>query len=147
MHARFDTQRGVPIFYDSKKGMGSAAAGFGLQIYCERGVVDLRMDIEPLVHVREGHPFRPDATPRAWTPLTSAGLGMPEPVPGLSRRILDHVAASEDLLASIREAREPLCGAVAASEAVEMTQAVFASFAARGPVTLPLTPRTWPLIT
>ncbi len=75
VHARFDTQRGIPIFYDSKKGLGSAAAGFGLQIFCERGVVDLRMDIEPLVHVREGHPFIPDATPRAWMPLTSAGLG------------------------------------------------------------------------
>ncbi|AMY09627.1 putative oxidoreductase YcjS [Luteitalea pratensis] len=145
VHARFDTQRGIPIFYDSKKALGSAAAGFGLQIFCERGVVDLRMDIEPLVHVREGHPFIPDTTPRAWIPLTSAGPGVPETVPGLSKRILDHVAAVEDLLACLGSGREPLCGPTPASETVEMTQAVFASFAAGGPVTMPLTTRTWPL--
>ena len=145
VHARFDTHADIPIYYDSKKGLGSAAAGFGLQIFCERGVVDLRMDIDPLVHVREGHPFRPDATPRAWVPLTSAGLGQPEPVPNLSRRILDHVAAIEDLLTSVRSGREPLCGPAAASETVEMTQAVFASFATGGSVTLPLATRTWPL--
>ena len=123
--------------------MGTAS-GFGLQIFCERGVVDLRLDFEPLVHVREGHPFVPATTPRAWIPLTSAGLGMPEPVPGLNRRILDHVAAIEDLLDSMRNGREPLSGPAAASETVEMTQAVFASFAAGVPgvqlfTTLPIT--------
>ena len=145
VHARFDTERGIPIFYDSKKGLGSTASGFGLQIFCERGVVDLRLDFEPLVHVREGHPFVPATTPRAWIPLTSAGLGMPEPVPGLNRRILDHVAAIEDLLDSMRNGREPLSGPAAASETVEMTQAVFASFAAGGPVAMPLATRTAPL--
>ena len=145
VHARFDTERGIPLFYDSRKGLGSTAAGFGLQIFCERGVVDLRMDLEPLVHVREGHPFIPAATPRAWIPLTSGGLGVPETVPGLSRRILDHVAAVEDLLACMGSGREPLCGPAAASETVEMTQAVFASFAAGGPVAMPLPTRTWPL--
>ena len=145
VHARFDTEHGIPMFYDSKKAMGSTASGFGLQVLCERGVVDLRMDVEPLVHVREGHPFIPAATPRAWIPLTSAGLGVPEPVAGLNRRILDHVAGVEDLLGCIRSGREPLCGAAAALETIEMTQAVFASFAAGGPVALPLATRTWPL--
>jgi len=145
VHARFDTEHGIPIFFDSKKGLGSVPSGFGLQILCERGVVDLRMDFEPLVHVREGHPFVPATTPRAWVPLTSAGLGMPEPVPGLNRRILDHVAAVEDLLACVRNGREPLSGPAAAREVVEMTQAVFASFAAGGPVAMPLATRTWPL--
>jgi predicted dehydrogenase len=145
IHARFDTHGGIPIYYDSKKGLGSAAAGFGLQIFCELGVVDLRMDIEPLVHVRQGHPFRPDSTLRGWVPLTSAGLGVPESKPDLSRRILDHVIAIEDLLDAMRNKREPLCGPAAASETVEMTQAVFASFAAGGPVTMPLATRTWPL--
>ena len=146
VHARFDTRGGIPIYYDSKKGLGSAAAGFGLQIFCEQGVVDLRMDIEPLVHVRHGHPFRPDTAPRAWVPLTSAGLGVPEAIPDLSRRILDHVVAVEDLLDAMRDRREPLCGPADASETVEMTQAVFASFATGGPVTMPLATRTWPLI-
>jgi hypothetical protein len=103
------------------------------------------MDIEPLVHVREGHPFIPTASPQVWVPLTSAGLGVPEPVAGLNRRILDHVAAVEDLLACMGTGREPLCGATAATETVEMTQAVFASFAAGGPVAMPLAARTAPL--
>jgi predicted dehydrogenase len=145
VHARFDTERGIPIFYDSIKGLGSAASGFGLQIFCERGVVDLRMDVEPLVHIRAGHPFIPAATLRAWVPLTSAGLGIPEPIAGLNRRILDHVAAVEDLLDCLRRGTEPLCGPTAARKTVEMAQAVFASFAAGGPVAMPLATRTWPL--
>jgi predicted dehydrogenase len=145
LHARFDTTSGVPIFYDSTKGLGSAAAGFGLQLFCERGVVDLRMDIEPLIHVREGHPFQPSTAPRAWVPFTSGGPGVAEPVQNLPRRILDHVAAIEDLLEATRAGRDPLCGPESARETIEMTQAVFASWVAASRVTLPLAQRTSPL--
>ena len=145
IHARFDTTAGVPIFYDSKKGLGSAAAGFGLQVVCEKAVVDLRMDVEPLVHVREGSPFAPVPTPQAWVPFTSGGMGVREPQADVSRRLLEHVLAVEDLLEAVREGREPLCGPEPARETIEMTQAVFASFAAGGRVTLPLAQRTSPL--
>jgi predicted dehydrogenase len=145
IHARFDTSSGVPIFYDSKKGAGSVAAGFGLQIVCARGLVDLRMDIDPLVHVQQGSPFEPTTAPRRWVPLTSAGLGTPEPVAGLTKRLLGHVAGVEDLLDAMRDGREPLCGPVAALRTIEMTQGIFASFVAGTRVTLPLAQRTTPL--
>jgi hypothetical protein len=51
-----------------------------------------------------------------------------------------------DLLAAIAERREPLCGPEAGRETVELTLAVFASFAAGGAkVTLPLAERGHPL--
>jgi hypothetical protein len=68
-----------------------------------------------------------------------------EPVHDLSRRILDHAAAIEDLLEAIRAGRDPLCGPEPARETIEMTQAVFASWVAGGRVTLPLAQRTSPL--
>jgi hypothetical protein len=51
-----------------------------------------------------------------------------------------------DLLAAIEEKREPLCGPLAGRETVELTLAVFASFAAGGrKVALPLADRGHPL--
>jgi hypothetical protein len=51
-----------------------------------------------------------------------------------------------DLLAAIAEKREPLCGPEAGRETVELTLAVFTSFAAGGKkVALPLAGRAHPL--
>ena len=146
VHARFETSSGTPLFYDSKKANGSTRAGFGLQVVCSEALVDLRMDVEPLIQIRQGNLFEPTAIARPWVPFTSAGFGHPEPVQGLPARILSHAAAVEDLLDAMRSRREPLCGPAAALHAVEMTQAVFASFATNGRrVTLPLAQRTSPL--
>ncbi len=146
VHARFETASGVPLFFDSTKGAGTGAAGFGVHVFCRDALVDLRMDVEPLIHVQSGSPFVPTRVPRAWVPFSSAGLGAPEPVAGVARLVLGHRGAMEDLLGCVRSGREPICGPVAGREVVEMIQAIFASWAAGGRVTLPLQPRTWPLV-
>ena len=79
-------------------------------------------------------------------PITTAGIGQAEPIKDIKLVNGGHHGAVRDLLAAIAEKREPLCGPEAGRETVELTLAVFASFAAGGKkVALPLTDRLHPL--
>jgi predicted dehydrogenase len=127
LHVRFDTATQVPIFFDSKKGAGVPSAGFGLQLIGTEGVIDLRVDETPLAHHLAGNPFRPVKEPRAWTPITSGGLGQPDPIPDVARLVSSHELAARDLHAAIRERRAPLCSLQDARTLVELTMATFES--------------------
>jgi predicted dehydrogenase len=127
VHARFETEAGVPLYFDSVQNAGGKASGFGLQLICSEAVLDLRVDAEPLVHVRWGNPFRPVAASGGWEPVSSAGVGRAEPLAEIRRLVGGHVLAAEDLLAAIEQKREPLCGAEAGRTVVEMILAVFES--------------------
>jgi predicted dehydrogenase len=145
VHARFETGSGIPVFFDSIARAGVREAGFGLQLIGTGGVFDLRVDQEPLAHFRAGNPFQPAKEPRAWTPVTTAGIGQPEPVANLGRLMSGHVIAGRDLIAAVREGREPLCGARDGALTVEMICAVFESHRQGGTrVTLPLQTREHP---
>lgn len=137
IHARYETASGIPLYFDSKKGAGSKGAAFGARILGSRGVISLQVDQEPLVVLeRDG----------IWMPVTTGGIGKPEPMADMRRINGGHHGAVNDLLAAIDEKREPLCGPAAGRETLELTMAVFASFAAGGTkVTLPLRERTHPL--
>jgi predicted dehydrogenase len=142
LHARYETEAGVPLYFDSVRNAGDKAAGFGLQMVCSEAVVDLRVDAEPLVHVRRGHPFRPVAAAGGWEPLTSGGIGVPEPRENIRRLVGGHVLPAEDLLAAVEGKREPLCGAEAGWTTVEMILGVFESHRrGGGRVTFPLESR------
>lgn len=127
LHARFDTAEGVPIFFDSKKGAGVPSAGFGLHLVGTEGVIDLRMDEHPLAHYLPGNPFRPSIQARAWVPISSGGVGQPDPVPEIARLVSSHALAARDLHAAIRERRPPLCSVEDARTLVELTLAAFES--------------------
>jgi predicted dehydrogenase len=127
VHARFEMEAGVPLYFDSVQNAGGKNSGFGMQLICSEAVVDLRVDVEPMVHVRWGNPFRPGAETGGWEAVTSAGIGQAEPLEDIRRLVSGHVAPAEDLLAAIEEKREPLCGAEAGRTTVEMILAVFES--------------------
>ncbi len=146
VHARFETESGVPLYFDSVQNAGDKAAGFGLQLICSEAVVDFRADAEPMVHVRWGKPFRPVSEPSGWLPFTSGGAGAEEPLQDIRRLVAGHVLPAEDLLAAIEQKREPLCGAEAGRTTVEMILAVFESHRRGGErVPLPLQTRVNPL--
>ncbi|WP_345323819.1 Gfo/Idh/MocA family oxidoreductase [Novipirellula rosea] len=145
LHARYDTQSGTPIFFDSIRGAGVAKAGFGIQIVGTEGVIDLRMDTEPLVHLLRGNPFQPTAIPRRWVNISSAGIGKPEPIPDIKRLVSKHILPARDLIASIDQARQPLCSDTDGRVTLEMVHATFASHVQQGQrVSLPLVTRTHP---
>lgn len=145
VHARFEMESGLPVFFDSKKDAGTREAGFGIQIVGTGGVLDLRIDREPLVHLRQGNPFLPDDEPRAWIPVTSAGVGSPEPVEGIASFVAGHIAAGDDLIDAIEKDRPPLSSAEDARTVVAMTMAVLESHRQGGKrIAFPLERKTNP---
>ncbi len=137
IHARYETRSGIPLYFDSKKGVGTKGMPFGARLIGTQGVISLQIDEEPLAILeRDGK----------RTPVTTAGIGQPEPIKDIRQLNGGHHGAVRDLLAAIAQKREPLCGPAAGRETVELTLAVFASFAADGKkVTLPLADRAHPL--
>jgi predicted dehydrogenase len=146
VHARYETERGVPVFFDSIANAGDRAAGFGLQLIGAKGIIDLRIDEHPVAHLLAGNPFDPVKEPRTWTPITSAGLGQPELMLDVKEQSGGHLLPGRDLIAAIREDREPLCSAEDGRVTVEMICAVFESHRLGGQrVAFPLTNRQNPL--
>ena len=137
IHARYETKSGIPLYFDSKKGTWTKGTPFGARLIGTKGVISLQIDEEPLAILeRDGKK----------TPITTAGIGQPEPIKDIRQVNGGHHGAIRDLLAAIKEQREPLCGPKDGLETVELTLAVFASFAADGKkVTLPLADRQHPL--
>ncbi|RYD24023.1 MAG: Gfo/Idh/MocA family oxidoreductase, partial [Verrucomicrobiaceae bacterium] len=128
VHARYETASGVPVFFDSIANAGTKEGGFGLQLIGTKGIIDLRIDVEPLAHIMEGNPTVMSKEPRSWVPVSTGGIGVPEPIEKLGRKVGGHFAAAEDLIASMRDpGRQPLCSAASGAMTVAMISAVMAS--------------------
>jgi predicted dehydrogenase len=145
VHARFEMENGLYAFFDSIAKAGNAAAGFGLQIIGTEGVIDLRVDREPLAHIRRGNPFQPTSLANAWLPITSGGIDVVEPIEKLGQEVAKHWRPGRDLVQAITTNREPLCSARDAATTIEMITAVATSHLQNGArVELPLTARDNP---
>lgn len=148
IHARFTMQSGVQAHFSSIKGKGAKDAGFGIQIIGTNGSIDMRMDANPFAHFLPGNPTTPVKGAREWVPVSTAGIGNPEPQPQVVSGVMDHRVAAADLFEAIEQNREPLCSAAEGRTTVEMITAVFTSHIQGGArVTLPLTARGNPLLT
>jgi predicted dehydrogenase len=146
IHARFEMESGIPAFFDSVQNAGTKQAGFGLQIIGTKGLIDLRVDQDPVAHLVAGNPFQPTKEPRTWTPISTAGVGQPEPIAGLNRQVMGHLLGGRDLIAAIRTDRQPLCNVLEARTTIEMIAAIFESHRQNGGrVTFPLKSRGNPL--
>ena len=147
VHARFEMASGIPVFFDSVKSAGTKNAGFGIQIIGTEGIIDLRTDKEPAAQILAGSPFDPNPKPRTWTPITSGGIGNPEPLGDAIKEVMEHVTAAKDLIASMKEKdRQPLVSATDARTTIEMISAIFESHRLNGQrVTFPLKTRGNPL--
>lgn len=145
LHARYEMESGIPVYFDSIRNAGVPEANFGIQLVGNEGLIDLRIDIEPLAHFVPGNPFQPTAKPRPWIPISSAGIGKPEPIGDIKRLVSKHILSTRDLLASITENRQPLSSAEDGQAIVEMIHAAFASHVKNGArVRLPLENREHP---
>ena len=127
VHARYEMERGMIAYFDSIANDGTHSHGFGLQIIGSGGIVALKCDRHPLAHFVPGNPFEPTGKPRPWIPISSAGVGQPEPRTDLVEMISHHGSPARDLLASIGTDRQPLCSAYEGRTIIEMICAVFES--------------------
>jgi predicted dehydrogenase len=142
LHARYEMESAIPFYFDSIRGAGVRAAGFGLQIIGNKGIIDLRIDEEPLVHYLAGNPFHPKGGAKSWVPITSEGVGKPESISELTAEVAEHRRAARDLFEAITQDRQPLCSGEDGRLTVEMIHAAFASHVSSGrTVNLPLSDR------
>jgi hypothetical protein len=128
-------------------------ASFGMQIIGNDGFIDIRCSVEdypesqPLAHLVSGSPHVPPTEARSWIPITSAGVGKPEPVNGILKLIRGHRKPITDLMAAITEDRQPLCSASDGRLTIEMLFAAFESHRRLGArVEFPLTEKRNPLL-
>ncbi|MEX1026737.1 MAG: Gfo/Idh/MocA family oxidoreductase [Candidatus Paceibacterota bacterium] len=131
LHARYEMSSGVVVYFDSIANDDTDSAGFGLQLVGSRGIISIACDRDPLAHLVPGNPFLADTeNPRPWIPITSGGIGAPEPNPAAVANAQNHVAPVIDLIAACEsedDRRTPLCDGKAAAKTVEMICAVFES--------------------
>ncbi len=127
VHARYEMQRGMIACFASIANDGTKNAGFGLQIIGSEGIIDITCDVQTLAYLVPGNPFRPTTKPRPWVPITSAGVGKPEPLKNLNETIGHHVGLARDLIDAMQSDRQPLCNMYEGATTVEMICAVFAS--------------------
>ncbi len=127
LHARFEMENGVPAFFDSIRNADTPSENYGLQLIGSRGIISMRIDQHPIAHLISGAPFKPLLDPRAWQPISSAGAGVPEPIADAGAQVSSHGYAVRDLLAAIREDRQPLCNARDGRVVVEMICAILES--------------------
>ncbi len=146
VHARFEMESGIPVFFDSIHDAGVKQAGFGVQIIGTMGIIDLRTDGDPPAHFCAGSPFQPITEPRVWTTISTAGIGKPEPLPNIGKEVMGHLVGARDLLACMGGDRQPLCSAEDGRVTIEMICAVFESHRLNGQrVSWPLKTRENPL--
>lgn len=145
VHARFDLSEGVPAYFDSIRGAGVREANFGLQLIGTKGLIDCRVDMHPFAHFVPGNPFQPQPATRPWVPISSAGIGEPEPIADIHQQIAGHLIPARDLMRSIETGKDPACGLDESRITIEMICAIYESHASGGSrVKMPLENREHP---
>ena len=103
-----------------------------MQIIGTKGIIDIRIDTEPLVHYLPGNFNQPKLVSEKWLPITSAGIDKPEPLAGIQSLIAGHQAALTDLKNAVVYNRQPLCNMYEGLATVQAIMAVLASHQAGG---------------
>ncbi|MHC4879790.1 MAG: Gfo/Idh/MocA family protein [Planctomycetota bacterium] len=144
VQAMYGLRSGATAYFASKKDAGTRPSRYGLQIFGSKGVLEIIEGTLPPVRYLNDPAWSPGRTSAKWQPVSSAGIGVPEPLTGPAYRAR-HTLAIQDLLAAIEQNREPIGNAPAARDVTEMIVSVFAAHIAGGPVSLPLKNRSNPL--
>jgi hypothetical protein len=88
--------------------------------------------------------WAPGASKASWQPITSAGVGKPEPLKDGGADLANRLIVA-DLMEAIEQDREPLGSLRDGRAALEMILAVYESHKLDRPVDLPLKNRRHPL--
>ena len=128
LHARYQTESGIPVYFDSIQHHGQRDAGFGFTLIGNEGQINIRCDKTPLAYYRKGTPWNPTPEPTAWQPIGQDGPGTPHFPAKKIQDVHRHITACNDLFASMQDkARLPLCNHLDGKETVEMVVATFES--------------------
>lgn len=144
IQAQYTFPKGVQGYFASKKGAAGKPSRFAVQVFGSKGVIELESGYGVKAALLRDGGWSPARSGAKWEPITSAGIGKPEPrTDGTYEG--GHVAAITDLIEAIEKDRDTKCGARDATAIVEMIAAVFESHRLGKPAELPLKTRANPL--
>ncbi|MEX0794568.1 MAG: Gfo/Idh/MocA family oxidoreductase [Pirellulaceae bacterium] len=146
IRARYEMEDGTIAYFDSVVDDTTGPDGFCLQLIGGKGVVTLHVDRTPIAHYTPGNPFKVSPEGKPWIPITTAGVGKPEPNPELVRSVHNHLLPIRDLIESVDADRAPICDVHEGATTVEMICGVFQSHREQGrAISFPLANRENPL--
>jgi predicted dehydrogenase len=131
-------------YFASHRARHGAASRFGLHVYGTQGQLALRTGSLPACYLLEDPSWSPGQSGALWMPITSTGVGGPEPLTDTSLRYGNTLIA-RDLVECVEQGRRPLGSVEDGRAALEMILAVYESHRVGGPAALPLEERTHPL--
>jgi predicted dehydrogenase len=140
--AQFAFSGGVSASFNSRARMRDQSGHWGVELIGSKASARLLADIWPTVFARPVTAWGATGRDEAWTPFPDDPGRVPEvdtSTQAANRRLV------EDLIASIREKREPACSGANATKALEMVMAVYQAAIGGIRVEFPLTDRTHPL--
>lgn len=144
VQASYALPKGVTGYFASKRGMAGKPTRFAVQVFGSKGVVEIESGYLVKADILRDGSWSPGRSGAKWEPVTSAGIGKPEPrTDGTYEG--GHVAAITDLIDAIEKDRDTKCTARDCTAIIEMIAAVFESHRAGKPVDLPLKTRVNPL--
>ena len=144
IQARFQFPDGIFGHFASRRGMAGNPTRFAIQVFGSKGMIDMESGYLVPAHILRDGSWSPGRSGKSWEVITSAGIGKEEPRRDGSYQG-GHIAAINDLIASIEQQCPTRCGAEAARSIVEMIVAIFESQRVGAQVALPLTTRVNPL--
>lgn len=144
VRAMYGMPDGSTAYFASQRRAGGNPSRFALQIYGSTGIFELGFGHLFPVKYLDDPAWSPGRSGKAWQNVSTAGIGVPEPLKDGGLDAGNELAVT-DLLASIEENREPLGNLREARGATEMIVACFESQRVGGPVKLPLENRENPL--
>jgi predicted dehydrogenase len=136
---------GSTAYFASQRAATGKESRYGVQIFGTQGVIEIMPGhVQPTVRYLADASWSPGRSNTAWVEVTTAGIGQPEPIREGALNA-GNLLIIKDLMAAIKEHREPIGNLYEARGATEMIVAAFESQRVGGPVTLPLKTRVNPL--
>ncbi|MBO0700228.1 MAG: Gfo/Idh/MocA family oxidoreductase [Zavarzinella sp.] len=142
--ATYGFDQGVVGTFGTHKAKDGAGRRFGLQVFGSRGVIHLTTGSLPAVYWLDDPSWTSADGKGQWRPISSAGVGEPEPLKDTGADLANRLIAA-DLMDAIEQDREPLGSLRDGRAALEMILAVYESHKLEKPVELPLKNRRHPL--
>jgi len=143
IQASYGFDHGVNASFGTHRAKFGAGQRFALQIFGSKGIMHMQTGALPQTLICEDPSWLPGRK-GAWQEITSAGVGLPEPIKDASfiqgnRRIV------LDLMDAIENDKQPRGSINDGRASLEMILAIYESFRLQKPVELPLKNRKHPL--
>jgi len=82
VHAMYRLENGLTAYFDSTRNGGGNPTRFGLQIFGSKGIIQMfNTGHIPDTYFLSDSSWSPGRSKAEWIPVTSAGVGKPEPLP------------------------------------------------------------------